>query len=330
VAGADDPGALWYNPAGLAWSGEALLLDATLTFFEVRYARIDGGGQPQPEVTGRHAYVPIPTLAGSFRLPELPEWTFGAGLFAPNAALMDWPDTTADGGPAPQRYSVLGLDGSLLATAAVGAAWQPLEELSLGLAAHLLFGRFRAEVALSACDGALCAFPEDPDYDAVTVLDVPVVYPVFVLGATVDLGLLRLAASVQTPFEIGGTSSIQVRTPRAAAYQDARVVNRRDGCPRGAPCAADTVSETELDFPWSLRFGAELRPVDGLRVEAAVVVETWSNQDALRVQPREVWIEDALGFRPTAEALERLMDRPLEKHPLPADAEAVKDFIREH
>src|SRR5690606_1470373 len=63
VAGADDPHALWYNPAGLAWSGDQLLIDASLSLFEVSFTRIDGGGNALPTVTGHHAYAPIPTVA---------------------------------------------------------------------------------------------------------------------------------------------------------------------------------------------------------------------------------------------------------------------------
>jgi len=48
VAGVDDPHANWYNPAGLAYSGDQLLIDANLTLFEAYFTRVDGGGNALP------------------------------------------------------------------------------------------------------------------------------------------------------------------------------------------------------------------------------------------------------------------------------------------
>lgn len=301
VAGVDDPHALWYNPAGLAYSGDQLLIDATLTLFETSFTRIDGGGVWQPTVTGHHAYLPIPTVAGSFSLDELPNLTFGVGLLAPNSALMEWPQSIDVGGvehPAPQRYSLLSLEGSLLSSLNFGVAWRPFKELSIGLATHLLMGNFNARVALSACDGVICSFPEDPEYDAVAQISLPVFYPFFVLGAVIDLDVVRIGASISTPFNLEGSALVQVRPPSAAAFQGAEVVNRRPGCnymDRNDPCRTDTRADVQLEFPWILRFGVEVRPVPELRLEAAVVWETWSVQDAARIQPRDAWIQGALG-----------------------------------
>ncbi len=178
IAGVDDPHALWYNPAGLAYSGDQLLIDATDTFLQVDYTRIDGGGTTLPTVSGHHAYLPIPTVAGSFSFDELPNLTFGLSLTAPNAALMDWPQSiTVDGmeQPAPQRYSLLSMQGSILSTVTAGVAWRPIRELSIGFASHLLLGTFNAQVAHSACDGVICSFPEDPEYDGVAQITLPTV-----------------------------------------------------------------------------------------------------------------------------------------------------------
>lgn len=301
VAGADDPHALWYNPAGLAWSGDQLLIDASLSLFEVSFTRIDGGGNALPTVTGHHAYAPIPTVAGSFSIDELPNFTFGLGLMAPNSVLLEWPQSiTVDGmeQPAPQRYSLLSLEGSFLSTAILAAAWRPIEELSVGLSTHFLFGNFDAQVALSACDGVICSFPEDPEYDGVAKISLPTFFPFFVLGATVDLDVVRIGASVATPFNVEGSARIQVRPPSAAAFSGAQVVNRSPGCDwenPNAPCRGDTRGDVQLEFPWVLRLGVEARPVAGLRLEAAVVYETWSVQDEARIRPRDVWIEGALG-----------------------------------
>ncbi|MDH5492819.1 MAG: hypothetical protein OEY14_12775, partial [Myxococcales bacterium] len=170
VAGADDPHALWYNPAGLRASGQQLLIDANLTLFAGAFSRIDGGGNALPTVSLEHPILPIPTLAYSddFGLERV---TFGFGLMAPNAVLMDWPSgIDADGnrceagaagcGPAPQRYSLVTLDGSMLVQLALAAAYEPIEGLAIGLGAHLLVGTFQSDVVLSSCDRVVCTQPE--------------------------------------------------------------------------------------------------------------------------------------------------------------------------
>ena len=294
VAGADDPGAsLWYNPAGLGLGGEQLVIDGTMTFFNVDYTRIDGGGTTQPTVHGSAIPLPIPTLAGSFDF-GLENVTFGVGIYAPNAALMTWPESlTVDGQPypAPQRYSLLSMEGSLIATLAFGAAWRPIPELSIGAAVHVVYGAFAARVAMSACDGAICSFPEDPDYDGVAQLTLnPAFTAVAVLGATLDVGPVRFGASVSSPYELAGDASIQVRLPAAAAFEGAQVVSRRGGDPN------DTRAHLDLDFPWVIRFGVQLDAIENLALELAVVWETWSVQREAAVEPLDVWIEGDLGF----------------------------------
>lgn len=308
VAGADDPGALWYNPAGLRLAGEQLLVDATLTLFDVSFTRIDSGGNTQPTVHGTNAPIPIPTIAASFDL-GLPELTFGVGVFAPNAALMQYPEQLVVDGqpyPAPQRYSLLSMDGSAIATVAAGGAWTPIPELSIGLGVHVVLGAFAARVAMSACDGAICTFPEDPDYDGVAQLTLaPIVTASGTFGVTWTPGPVRIGASLMTPFPLQGGAAIQVRPPGAAAFDGAIVRSR------GGDCAGvsddevaadadhrcrDTVADVNLDFPVVVRFGVELLAVENLRLELAVVWETWSMQRELSVRPRDVWIVDALGF----------------------------------
>ena len=75
-------------------------------------------------------------------------------------------------------------------------------------------------------------------------------------------------------------------------------MNRRPGCDHENPdaeCRSDTIAATQLEFPWIFRLGVEVRPVPELRLELAAVYETWSVQDAARIDPQDVWIEGALG-----------------------------------
>ncbi len=200
--------------------------------------------------------------------------------------------------PAPQRYSLLSLQGSLLSTITAGVAWRPIRELSIGFTGNVLVGNFNAQVALSACDGVICSFPEDPQYDAVSQITLPTAYPYFGLGAILDLDFIRIGLSATTPYQLSGSAQIKVRPPSAAAFQGAEVVNRSGGCDYQNPnasCRNDTRGNVGLQFPWVLRAGVEVRPFSNLRVEAAVVWETWSMQRSVSIRPNDVWIQNALG-----------------------------------
>ncbi|MBC7172044.1 MAG: outer membrane protein transport protein, partial [Polyangiaceae bacterium] len=151
VAGADDPQALWYNPAGLAWSGQQLMLDSTYMFFDGTYARVDSGGNQLPEVNV--GQVPLPIPGGAYSHPLSEKLTLGVGLFAPNALLVDYDDyfDVSSGAPCdpsagdpycvqPQRYSADSLGGSLLSNIAVALAWRPIKQLSIGFGANVMVG----------------------------------------------------------------------------------------------------------------------------------------------------------------------------------------------
>lgn len=311
VAGADDPGALHFNPAGLAFAPPSLLVDATFTPFGVDFTRRIGD-ETLPTVHGQAAPVPIPTIAGTFDL-GVPNVMFGAGLFAPNAAQMTWPDQVDVGGQqlaAPQRYSVLSLEGSLITSLTVGAAWRPIPELSIGIAPALVFGSLATRTTLSSCDGIICAFPEDPEYDAVSQLSLnPLFSFTLAAGITYDAGPVRLGASVTTPYALDGTGHINVRPPGAASFDGAFTRSREGSCgavsdeeiamsiERGARHRCqDARADVNVPFPWVVRVGAELRAIEHLRIEAAVVWETWSVQQQISIRPRDVWFADSVGF----------------------------------
>lgn len=321
VAGADDPSALWLNPAGLGYLGgsqgdargrEQFLLDGTMTLLTTDYTRIDSGGQTLPTVRGTAMPLPIPTVAGTFDF-GLPEFTFGAGIYAPNAALLQWPESIVVDGrerAAPQRYSLLSMEGSLIAGFAVGGAWRPTPEFSVGLGGALIYGSFAARTALSACDGVICSFPEDPEYDGIAQLTFnPIFTGIGAMGLIWDPGPVRLAFSMMTPFVFSGGADIRVRAPSAAAFSGAFTRTRAGDCAnvsdeeiaaaRGAGRShrcETTIADFRLDFPWILRFGVQLDAIENFALEAAVVWETWSVQQEASIRPQDVWIVDSLGF----------------------------------
>ncbi len=297
VAGADDPQALWYNPAGLAWSEQQLLLDATMTFFYGSYTRIDSGGNELGAVGIDAAPLPIPMIAYSHPVGD---FTLGLGVHAPNATLLRWPygvragggtcdATTLEGASdpgcdaAPQRYSLYSLEGSAFVNVTPALAWRR-GGLSIGGGVHLLLGSFVGETAISACDGTLCSQPEDPEWDGVARFTLaPIVHPGITLGVTYDAGPIRIGASfVWWPRAIRGDAVLDVRLPAAPLFDGATVDGNK--------------ARLELAMPIILRAGVEARPVRGLRVEAAVVYERWSMQEAAKITPRNVWIRDAVAI----------------------------------
>jgi long-chain fatty acid transport protein len=273
VAGTDDADALWYNPAGLAFAREQFFFDATLTLFDADYARVDSGGNSLPSEELSHPPLPIPMIGYTSDF-GVEDWSFGFAVLAPNLVQYDWSDAR----DAPQRYSLISLAGSVIGRLAVGAAWQPIPELSLGLTGHLLVGNLRARVALSACDGVVCSQPENPEWDGVAEVDSLVLSPTATLGAIYATGPVKLGASFSLPYSLGGPATLRVRLPEAALFDGASV----DG----------DDADVTLDMPWIARLGVEVSPMDGLRAELAGVYEAWSVQDAMIVDPNSIWLRN--------------------------------------
>jgi len=287
VAGADDPSAITYNPAGLAWSGRQLLLDAAYPVLFADYTRVDSGGVRQPTVEAGQVPLPLPSLAYSDHF-GLRDFTFGVGIFAPTATLLKWPESIDLGngtrGPAPQRYSLMSMQGTILANAMLSVAYQPIDQLSIGLSAGVVTGTFAARTTISSCDGVICTQPEDPDYDAVTQVNAAnLIAPAATLGITYAATHVRIGASVSTPYRLRGDTALEARVPSAPIFDQSTIENGQGGAPRA------TVS---LRFPWVIRAGVEVRPTDRLRMEAAGVIETWSRQNEIRLTPHDVYVRD--------------------------------------
>ena len=140
VAGADDLGAIWYNPAGLADAGTTLLVDFAWLHFSSEYTRqlriVDADNTVRtfesPTVTGTSPFIPFPTLAGSYNFGEHKEWTIAVGVVAPYTAIASYP-ITVDGQPSPSRYSLGSFDGSALVLLGGWFAYKPIEQLRIGL-----------------------------------------------------------------------------------------------------------------------------------------------------------------------------------------------------
>lgn len=296
VAGADDVGAIWHNPAGLADAGSTILVDLAWLNYSASFTRktqvVDAGGTVRvyeyPTVEGSTPILPIPTIGFSYAFGEKREWTIAGGLLAPYTAIQSWPATINVGGaqvPSPSRYSLISLDGSLLIGPGVYVAWKPIEQLRLGLGLEALVGTFQSSVMFSAnpADRVLSA-PEDPQYDTLSMLKVgPIFAPSANLGATVvPVKELRFGISGQLPYWVSAPGHVQTRLPTAAPFDNAKQ-------------AGDDV-HVVFRLPAVFRLGAEVRPVPELRIEAAYVCEFWSLHDTIDVRPTNLTLTGVTGF----------------------------------
>ncbi len=280
VAGAEGAESLWINPAGLKGAGTSFRMEGNLAFLRGSFAR-DVGDTRYAPVDLSVAKLPIP-LFGITNDFGLDDWDFGLAIFVQQFALYSWPDHVGSN-PAPNRYSLYSLKGSIFANTALGAAWHPIDELSIGFSAALVAGRFKASTALSACDGFVCVHPEDPNFDATTVITLPFFATVMIgAGITYDAGPVKFGASVSTPWNIAGEANVDVTLPTDPIFADARVDGNK--------------ADVKIPFPLVARGGIEFNPNENLSLEIAAVYEQWSRQDYITASTKSMFLRDVVGI----------------------------------
>ncbi len=296
VAGADDLGAIWYNPAGLADAGTTLFIDLAWMNFSSEYTRktqvTDAGGTVRtyqyPKVDGTTPFLPIPTLGGTYNFGPAKEYTLGLGIVAPYASIASYP-LTVGGQPSPSRYSLVSLDGSALAVLGAYFSYKPIEKIRIGFGLQALVGKFASRVVFSASPpDRVISSPEDPQYDSLSQLTVgPILAPSGNFGIIAEPEKhLRLGVSAQLPFWINAPATINVRLPTAAVFdkahqegQDARVRFKLPPILRGG-----------------VEFRTDLGDQNSLRIEAAYVREFWSLHESIDVRPDNVKLYNITGF----------------------------------
>ncbi len=292
VAGADDLHATWFNPAGLADAKSSAMVDFTAYVYSAEFTResnvIDSSGAVRtvtfPTVKGKGAPVPIPLIGASLAFGENKEYTAALSIYAPNTPIGVWPSDVG-GEPAPQRYTILSLEGSTLVVLGGYFAWKPIEEIRIGAGLQALVGSFNAKTTFNANpNDRLLGAPEDPNYDATANLRAsPIFAPSANFGVTaVPDKHLRLGLSAQLPFAVRSSGNLKVRLPQAAVFDNATQQGED--------------VKVRFNLPLIIRAGVEVRPTDGLRVEAAYVREFWSTHRSIEVAPENVNLNGITGF----------------------------------
>ncbi|HEY6876799.1 MAG TPA: outer membrane protein transport protein [Polyangiales bacterium] len=286
VAGVSSPHALWYNPAGLAYSKRQALVDLGLPLARASFTRFNPDGTSSPTAHAAPTVLPIPTLAYSDDF-GLERWGFGIGLIIPPAYSLQWP-SSVDGQPAPQRYSILNTDGSAFGSLALAAAYRPLDRLALGAALYLTAGQVGGEVAVSACDYAFCSQPEGREWEGRSrFLLGPIFSASAVFGARYDFDGFRVGGSVQVRSKLAGTAQFDVALPDQAFFDDVTLTNAKGG--------KDLHADMELKLPTIIRLGVEGDVERNTKVELAGTWENWGVQRSVTVRPLGVYAHDVPG-----------------------------------
>lgn len=295
VAGADDLGGIWYNPAGIADAGDAVLVDFAWLRFEPQYTRklriVDADDTVRyvdsPTVKGSPPLIPLPTFAVSTTLDAQRRWTIAGGVLAPYIALAGYQDVVA-GQPSPARYTLGSFNGSALALPGAWVAWKPTEELRLGFGVMALVGWFQSTITFSACpqDRLICA-PEQPEYDAQSQLRVGPMLAPTAMGGVIwqPHPSVRLGASGMLPMVISSDATIKVRLGTSPAFDNAVVSGDQ--------------AHVRFVLPGAARVGIEVRPDPALRLEAAWVHEFWSGHGAITATPKDITIKGITGGPPS-------------------------------
>jgi long-chain fatty acid transport protein len=297
VAGADDPGAIWYNPAGLADAGTTLFADFSWLNFSSEYKRktqvLDAAGtlrtyDQYPQVSGTTPFLPIPTLVATYNFGDKKQFTLAGGLFAPYTAIASYP-LTVNGQPSPSRYSLVSMDGSALAVGGGYFAFKPIEEFRIGFGLQVMAGKFKTRTVFSASVAdRLIGSPEDPSYDALSELDVgPIIAPSGNFGMTaIPEKHVRIGLSGQLPFWVNAPAKVRVRMPSAAEFDHATQQGED--------------AHVRFRLPPVLRAGVEYRTEVGdkdlIRVEAAYVREFWSLHDSIDIRSENIRLYGITGF----------------------------------
>ncbi len=292
VAGADDLGAVWYNPAGVAEAPREVLIDASwlaysTTFSRETLARQSDGTESvykHGTVNGTTPFLPIPTLAASFPLDAKANWVAAFSLVAPYTAISSYPLTDNGGRPSGSRFLLVSLDGSALVAPAFTVAWKN-ERFRVGLQANVLTGTFASKVVFSGNpEQNVLGAAEAPQYDALSTLKVgPVFAPGVQLGFQAILSpQWRIGASgaVQAPLDSDAT--IDVQLPAAPFFDKAKQTGN--------------TAHVKFALPPIVRFGIEFRPMQDARIELSYVREFWSVHDRIDITPKQLTLEGITGL----------------------------------
>lgn len=317
AAKADDPSALYHNPAGLAKTpGTVLYIGGNLLDYRLRFARAgryevtDGGesyvGADYPVVEddstpdiGVGPFQAVPIVAVSTDLGR-PEWPvrFGAGLLAPqghpNRSFPVRHDLGgADPAPGPQRYDVIE-QSAATALPSIGVAYRPIDSVDVGVRASWGIAQLQATTAT----WAIRNYEEWEQKDGVFSVDVADSFvPAWGIGVLYrPIGAIELGASYHSALHIRATGTGTADLGTAADPLDPNAFIEPEDRPEFIDCALGGTVDAlksciDFDLPQMASIGARWIARDGEGrergdVELDVRWENWGADDASNIRVR--------------------------------------------
>jgi len=220
VAKADDPSAIYYNPAGLFKAKrKEFFLGLNLVSLSQSFQRdgyylaqdVEDGeaqpayvGDPYPKVSNGGGAQPVPFMAAAF-----PDDTvvFGVGFFAPHGyGKKDFPVTvqsaSSDSAPAPQRYDAVAQEGLVILPSAA-IALELNDKIAIGARASWAYFQVKSHQIAQG----LPSRAEDPARDTQVTVDVtdPFVFT-YGLGAHV-----RMSEAVELGFAYNAPMVVEAK-----------------------------------------------------------------------------------------------------------------------
>ncbi len=263
TARADDPTAVYYNPAGLSkQSGREIYLAANTVWMNYNFQPADEIIKFDHEISfgkirQQEDPVPVPMLFGHFDFESLPKWDFGFGIYGPPtvkhrrfpnpfpvAGVQRNGVDTTDSIRGEQSFSLwpngmLIESDLLLAYPSLAVSYQILPNLSVGVSLQAALFQGTMSIAIGG------TVPGQIDLDVADWFT-----PTGILGVQyAPIPSIELGASIRPPYEIKakGTASIH---------------RFEETCPNGGTECEAGSAETPLG-PWKLGNELPLYAADG-------------------------------------------------------------------
>jgi long-chain fatty acid transport protein len=239
------------------------------------YHRIDSGNNDAGTVSNQSPGLPIPSMAAGFDLGDKGE--LAAAFYAPYAGLMKFDPT------GPQRYSLVDLSKSVLATASIGVGWKLGDRVRVGATFQDWISLLDQQMVVSGCPGQTVCAPEDPDFDALVQIEQTDLWnPSGSVGVQIDAGdKVTIGATAQAPVLMQGSATIRTRLPSNNFYAGATVQGDK--------------GQVKFWLPAVGRLGVEVHPNPRWHVEVAGEMEYWKLHKDMTVTPENIYIENAPG-----------------------------------
>src|SRR3989442_9069568 len=122
VATADNPSAMYYNPAGISQLEGQNVQAGSLFYLNIYADYVSPSGEKTKNIT---KIIPVPQLGYTLTLKDMP-FSFGLGVYAPFGLGMEWPDN------APFRNAALEAKLTYITVNPV-VAWRPHPTLSIAI-----------------------------------------------------------------------------------------------------------------------------------------------------------------------------------------------------